>query len=78
MVVPLRLTSRIARSRSAVCRRRQRLFDPRRLGGDGVAEFVHHVLEQHADHQFILDDQNPLGRGRRLGRRVAIAVVLMG
>jgi hypothetical protein len=44
----------------------QRLVDVRGLGGDDVAEFAEHVLEQHADHRLVFDDEDPLGlrRGR--------------
>src|SRR5215510_13527633 len=52
-----------------VLRRFQRLVDARGLGGDGVAEFVEHVLEQHANHHLVFDDEDPLGlrRGLRFG-----------
>ena len=42
-------------------RRFQGLVDAGGLGGDGVAEFAQHVLEQHADHQLVLDDEDALG-----------------
>jgi hypothetical protein len=44
-----------------VLRRFQRLFDARGFGGDGVAEFAEHVLQQHADHRLVFDDEDPLG-----------------
>jgi hypothetical protein len=47
-----------------ILRRFQRLFDPRGFGGDGVAEFAKHVLEQHADHRLVFDDEDPLGLRR--------------
>src|SRR5262245_11084472 len=52
-----------------VLRRFQRLVDARGFGGDGVAEFAEHVLEQHADHHLVFDDEDPLGlrRGLRFG-----------
>ena len=36
-------------------------------GGDGVAELAQHVLEQHADHQLVLDDENPQAAGGASG-----------
>src|SRR5256886_7016213 len=53
----------------ALLRRFQRLVDARGFGGDGVAEFAEHVLEQHADHHLVFDDEDPLGlrRGLRFG-----------
>jgi hypothetical protein len=50
-------------------RRLQRLVDASRLGGDRVAELAQHVLEQHADHQLVFDDEDPLGRQPGLGLR---------
>src|SRR2546430_14149890 len=53
----------------ALLRRFQCLVDARSFGGDGVAEFAEHVLEQHADHHLVFDDEDPLGlrRGLRFG-----------
>src|SRR5216683_1521881 len=54
-------------------RRLQGFLDAPGLGGDGVAELAQHVLEQHADHQLVLDEQDALGalaRGRALGRGI--------
>src|SRR5260221_8306487 len=42
----------------------QGLLDAPGFRGDGVAEFGQHVLEQHADHQLVLDDEHPLRRWR--------------
>src|SRR5262249_23805118 len=52
-----------------VLRRFQRLVDTRGFGGDGVAEFAEHVLQQHGDHHLVFDDEDPLGlrRGLRFG-----------
>jgi len=58
---PLRLASRIARSKIGLLRRFQRLFDAPGFCSDGVAEVAEHVLEQHADHQLVFDDEDPLG-----------------
>ena len=50
----------MATSKSAVLRRLQGLVDAGGLGGDDVAELAQHVLEQHADHQLVLDDEDAL------------------
>src|SRR5262249_34378111 len=42
------------------------LIEAPSLGGGGVTELAQHVLEQHADHQLVFDDEDPLGRHRRL------------
>jgi|SRR5947209_14766645 hypothetical protein len=36
-----------------------RLVQACRRGGNRVAEFGQHVLEQHADHEFVFDDEDP-------------------
>ena len=42
--------------------RRQRLLDLGGLRRHRKAEVVEHVLDQHADHDVVLDDQDALGR----------------
>jgi len=48
--------------------RRQRLVNTGRLGRDGVTELPQHVLEQHANHQFILDHEDAFRTQRSGGR----------
>src|SRR5262249_17747609 len=41
----------------------ERFLDPRRLRSDRVAELAQHVLEQHANHQLVLDDKDARALG---------------
>ena len=52
----------MATSNSAFFRQRQRLLDPAGFAGERMAEVGQHVLEQHADHQLILDHEDALTR----------------
>src|SRR5260370_927693 len=47
-----------------VLRRLQRRFDARGFGGDGVAEFAEHILEQYTDQRLVFHDEHPLDRPR--------------
>ncbi len=49
----------------------QGFFDGAGLGGDGMAQIGEHALEQHANHEFILNDEDALA-GRGCGVRTHI------
>src|SRR6185503_7064985 len=41
-------------------RQRHRFVDPSGFAGKSVTEVIQHVLQQHADHQFVLDHEDAL------------------
>jgi hypothetical protein len=53
----------MATSKFRLLGQRHRLVDCAGLGRDRVAEVRQHAVEQHADHQFVFDDEDALARG---------------